>query len=208
LKYILTAMAIVVLLASGVRAQASVSPNGAEAVVRELQDNMLGILKRTSGEAFERRVDALCPLLSDKMDVKLQSAMAVGRGVWNGWSDDQRSAYTSRFRQYLCAIYASRFRDFDGQSLVVVGSRPGPAGAVIVNSEVRIPEEAAISIDYVMRQKPDQSWKVADLYLSGRVSEVALRRSEFANVLRSQGFDALLAAIEKKTAAQAAAPPR
>jgi phospholipid transport system substrate-binding protein len=206
LKPFLAAMILAVAITSA-HAQASVPPGSARAAVDELQSGMLGILKRTSGQPFEKRVEALCPLLEARMDVKLQAAMAVGRGTWNGWTPQQRDTYTDKFRDYLCAIYASRFRSFTGETLVVTGDRPGPAGAVIVNSEVRIPQEPSIPIDYVMRKAGDD-WKVADLFLGGRISEVALRRSEFAGVLRAQGFDGLIAAIGSKTAAQAAAPPR
>ena len=205
LKSITAALIIAAFLASGAPTQAAPAPDSAQAAVDDLQSGMLGILKKTSGQPFEKRVEALCPLLDSKMDVKLQSAMAVGRSVWDGWTEAQRGTYTNSFRQYLCAIYASRFRSFTGETLVVIGDRPGPSGATIVNSEVRIPKEESIAIDYVMHKTGD-SWRVADLYLGGRISEVALRRSEFANVLRTQGFDALIAAIAAKTAAQGQRP--
>ncbi len=203
MKSIFAAMLIAALLVpTGARAEASLTPGSAQATVDELQSGMLGILKKTSGQPFQARVDALCPMLEAKMDVKLQSAMAIGRSVWDSWDDGQRTAYVGKFKQYLCAIYASRFKNFTGQTMVVTGERAGPSGAVIVNSEVRIPNEASIPIDYVMR-KTGETWKVSDLYLGGRISEIALRRSEFANVLRTQGFDGLIKAIESKTAAQA-----
>ncbi len=201
MKSLLAAIVIAATLATGAHAQAAIPPGSAQAAVDELQTGMLSIMKKTSGQPFGKRVEALCPLLDQKMDVRLQSAMAIGRSVWDSWSEQQRSAYQAKFRQYLCAIYASRFRSFTGQSLVVVGERPGTGGSVVVNSEVRIPNETSIPIDYVMRKNGD-SWKVSDLYLGGRISEVALRRSEFANVLRTRGFDGLMAAIATKTAAQ------
>jgi phospholipid transport system substrate-binding protein len=205
LKPFLAALLIAALFVPGARAEASLAPGSAQAAVDELQSGMLGILKKTSGQPFDQRVDALCPLLEEKMDVKLQSAMAIGRSVWDSWSEEQRTTYVGKFKHYLCAIYASRFNSFNGQTLAVIGDRPGPAGATIVNSEVRIPQEPSIPIDYVMRKNGD-AWKVSDLYLGGRISEVALRRSEFSNVLRTQGFDGLMAAIAAKTAAQGAKP--
>lgn len=207
MKPFLAALILAVFFASGAHAQASIPEGSAQAAVDEFQTGMLGILKTTSGQPFAKRVEALCPLLEAKMDVKLQSAMAVGRATWNSWSPDQRTVYTDKFRQYLCAIYASRFRSFTGETLVVVGDRPGPAGKTIVNSEVRIPQEDSVAIDYVMH-KDGSDWKVADLYLGGRISEVALRRSEFADVIRTGGFDGLIAAIVAKTAAQGTSKQR
>jgi phospholipid transport system substrate-binding protein len=207
LKSLIAALLIAAFTVPVAHAEASLTPGSAQATVDELQTGMLGILKKTSGQPFEKRVEALCPVLEAKMDVKLQSAMAIGRSVWDSWSEGQRTTYVGKFKQYLCAIYASRFKNFTGQTLAVTGERAGPSGSVIVNSEVRIPQEPSIPIDYVMRKSGD-TWKVSDLYLGGRISEVALRRSEFANVLRTQGFDGLMKAIETKTAAQGNQPAR
>jgi len=205
LRSVFAALLIAALFVPEVHAQTSPPPGSAQAVVDDLQTGMLGIMKKTSGQPFEKRVEALCPVLEARMDVKLQSAMAIGRSVWDSWSEEQRTIYVGKFKQYLCAIYASRFKSFIGQTLAVTGERPGPSGTVIVNSEVRVPQEPSIPIDYVMRKTGD-AWRVSDLYLGGRVSEVALRRSEFSNVLRTQGFDGLMAAIASKTAAQGSKP--
>ena len=43
-------------------------------------------------------------------------------------------------------------------------------------------------------------WRIVDVYLSGTVSELALRRSDYSGVLRSDGFEALQKAISVKIA--------
>jgi phospholipid transport system substrate-binding protein len=50
-----------------------------------------------------------------------------------------------------------------------------------------------------MRQVGDR-WKIIDVYLDGTVSELALRRSEFSSIVKREDFDALIAAIDEKTA--------
>jgi hypothetical protein len=49
----------------------------------------------------------------------------------------------------------------------------------------------------MMRRNGD-SWLISDIYLDGAVSEVATRRSEFAAILKSQGIDGLIAALNLK----------
>ena len=39
-----------------------------------------------------------------------------------------------------------------------------------------------------------------DVYLNGKVSELALRRSEYASALNRNGFDQLVASVETKIA--------
>jgi ABC-type transporter MlaC component len=46
----------------------------------------------------------------------------------------------------------------------------------------------------------DGSWRIIDLYPGGKVSEVALRRSEHASVLEQGGIEKLIASVAAKTA--------
>lgn len=56
-----------------------------------------------------------------------------------------------------------------------------------------------MEIDYLMRDA-DAGWQIMDVYLSGTVSELATRRSEFSAVLRRGGADALVDVLQKKAA--------
>jgi ABC-type transporter MlaC component len=51
--------------------------------------------------------------------------------------------------------------------------------------------------DYMMRRK-GESWLISDIYLDGAISEVATRRSEFSTILRNEGIDSLIAALNRK----------
>jgi len=44
----------------------------------------------------------------------------------------------------------------------------------------------------------DIAWQIRDIYLSGTISELATRRSEFAAILRVQGIDGLVTVLNKK----------
>jgi phospholipid transport system substrate-binding protein len=41
-------------------------------------------------------------------------------------------------------------------------------------------------------------WQIADVYLNGTISELAIRRSEFASILQRQGVDGLIAELNRK----------
>jgi phospholipid transport system substrate-binding protein len=49
-----------------------------------------------------------------------------------------------------------------------------------------------------MRRNGD-AWLIADIYLDGAISEVATRRSEFSAILKNDGVDRLIAALNRKT---------
>jgi phospholipid transport system substrate-binding protein len=103
---------------------------------------------------------------------------------------------TESFGRYISAIYADRFDSYDGQKLQVTGEQPTTAG-VIVRSQIFKASGEPVNVDYMMRRNGD-SWLISDIYLNGAISEVATRRSEFAAILKSQGIDGLIAALNRK----------
>ncbi len=56
-------------------------------------------------------------------------------------------------------------------------------------------------LNYLLHQEAAGAWKVIDIYLSGTISELATRRSEFVSVLQQAGADGLVRMIEQRTAA-------
>ena len=54
-----------------------------------------------------------------------------------------------------------------------------------------------VEVDYMMRQEGG-SWLISDIYLDGTISEIATRRSEFAAIVRNQGVDGLIEALNRK----------
>jgi phospholipid transport system substrate-binding protein len=78
----------------------------------------------------------------------------------------------------------------------VTGEQPAAAG-VMVKSQIIKANGEPVNVDYMMRRN-GAGWLIADIYLDGAISEVATRRSEFAAILRNQGIDGLLAALNRK----------
>jgi hypothetical protein len=100
------------------------------------------------------------------------------------------------FGRYISAIYADRFDSYAGEKLQVTGEEPA-FGGVKVRSQIIKASGEPVNIDYLMRRSGD-AWLISDIYLDGAISEVATRRSEFAAILRSQGIDGLIAALNRK----------
>jgi len=56
-----------------------------------------------------------------------------------------------------------------------------------------------VTLNYLMRQSEDK-WQIIDVFLSGTISELATRRSEFTSILRRDGPEGLLQALGKRVA--------
>ena len=89
---------------------------------------------------------------------------------------------------------------FTGQRFEVLKIEPSQRGTAVVYTQVVTPKETPIAINYRMRPEGD-SWRIIDVYLNGTVSELALRRSEYAAVLQRDGFAKLVTSIDAKIAA-------
>jgi phospholipid transport system substrate-binding protein len=123
----------------------------------------------------------------------------VGLSVGPSWAtltEAQRQQVTESFGRYISAIYADRFDSYDGQKLQVTDEQPNGAG-VIVRSQIIKANGEPVKVAYMMRRNAE-SWLISDIYLDGAISEVATRRSEFSAILKNQGIDGLIAALNRK----------
>ena len=67
----------------------------------------------------------------------------------------------------------------------------------MVKSQIIKANGEPVNVDYLMRQSGGGRL-ISDIYLDGAISEVATRRSEFAAILRTEGIDGLIAALNRK----------
>ena len=111
-------------------------------------------------------------------------------------SETQHQQVIDGFGRYISAIYADRFDSYSGQKLQVTDEQPATAG-VMVKSQIVKANGEPVKVDYMMRHSGD-NWLISDIYLDGAISEVATRRSEFAAILRNEGIDGLVAALNRK----------
>jgi len=122
------------------------------------------------------------------------SRLSVGPS-WASLTEAQRQQMTESYGRYISAIYADRFDNYAGQKLEVTGEQSTPSG-VIVKSQIIKANGEPVKVDYRMRQNGD-SWLISDIYLASAISEVVTRRSEFSAILRKDGIDGLIAALNQ-----------
>ena len=170
------------------------STNGGD-TVQGLYDVLLGTMKngRTLGQSG--RFTQLEPVIRRTFDIPSMTRLSVGAS-WATLSEAQRQQVTESFGRYISAIYADRFDSYDGQKLEVTGEQPAPSG-VMVRSQIIKASGEPVKVDYMMRRN-GESWLISDIYLDGAISEVATRRSEFAAILKNDGIDGLIAALNRK----------
>jgi phospholipid transport system substrate-binding protein len=183
------------------RAAAAGDPGGAPAgLVQRLYDDLLAVMKEAKRLRFDERYNRLAPAIERSFDLPLMTRIAIGPG-WVQIGADQQQRLTAAFSRYTVSIYASRFDDFGGERFEVEPRTVANPNGVVVNSRLVKPNGEQVVLNYLLHQEAAGPWKVIDIYLSGTISELATRRSEFVSVLQQAGADGLVRMIEQRTAA-------
>ncbi|MBV8888060.1 MAG: ABC transporter substrate-binding protein [Alphaproteobacteria bacterium] len=141
------------------------------------------------------RYAQLAPVIQQDFNVGFMTRLAIGPD-WNSLTPAQQQQVAAAFTRYIAAVYAERFDNYSGEQLQVIGEQPTAAG-VIVQTRIVKSNGEPVNLNYLMVQNGGY-WQIADVYLNGTISELATRRSEFSSILRSQGINGLIAALNNK----------
>ena len=171
------------------------APASSGDTVQGLYDALLGTMKNGRILGQSGRFTQLDPVIRRSFDIASMARLSVGPS-WAGLTEAQRQEVTESFGRYTSALYADRFDSYAGQKLEVTGEQPAPSG-VMVKSQIVKANGEPVKVDYMMRRNGD-GWLISDIYLDGAISEVATRRSEFAAILKQDGIDGLIAALNRK----------
>jgi phospholipid transport system substrate-binding protein len=171
------------------------APASGGATVQGLYDVLLGTMKNSRTLGASGRFTQLEPVIRRTFDIPTMARLSLGP-PWTSLTEGQRQQVTESFGRYISAIYADRFDSYDGQKLEVIREEPAASGAMVRSRIIKADGEP-VKVDYMMRRN-GEGWLISDVYLDGAISEVATRRSEFAAILKTEGIDGLIAALNRK----------
>jgi len=175
----------------------SAEATGASALdtVQSFYDTLLATMRRGNELGQSGRFIQLQPVVHSIFDLPFMARMAIGSG-WATVSSAQQQQLIEAFERYIAAIYADRFDTYSGEQLQVLGEQRSDAGTVVMTLIVDSNGEPE-NVNYLMRSRGSM-WQIADVFLNGTISELAIRRSEFAAIRRRQGVDGLIAELNRK----------
>src|SRR5688572_28840227 len=168
-------------LFAGLRPAVAAEAGSAPGVIERFYDQLLTVMKEAKRLGFDGRYTRLAPAISQTFDLALMTRIAIGPG-WAQIPADQQQRLNAAFSRYTISMYANRFDDFGGERFEVVPTATANPNGVLVNSRLIKTNGEAIALNYLLKQDGAGAWKVIDVYLSGTVSELAARRSEFVSV--------------------------
>jgi phospholipid transport system substrate-binding protein len=167
-------------------------------LIGKLNAVFIGIMQNAKALGYEGRYKTLEPTLTEAYDFAEMTRVTTGRH-WRDLTDDQKQQVIAAFKDLSVATYAARFDGFGGERFEILGEEPAPGGNLRVNNQIVPTSGAPIRIDYLLRQSSGQ-WRIIDVYLKSSVSELAVRRAEFTDILAKSGFEGLIADLKAKVA--------
>jgi phospholipid transport system substrate-binding protein len=197
--------AIAALIASfdPARAQsAAPTPAGAGPVqtIQSFYGGLLAEMKAAKGLSFDQRYQLLQPAIERTFDLPLMTRIAIGP-EWVNLPAAEQQDLAAAFARYTISTYASQFDGYSGERFVVDPTPVSNPNGVIVESQLIQSDDKPVALNYLMRRGASGMWQIIDVYLSGTISELATRRSEFVAVLQRDGAKGLVRLLESRAAA-------
>jgi len=167
------------------------------APIRAFYDALLDVMRRARALGVHGRYDALAPVIRATFDLAAMTRISVGPR-WNAIPPEQQAALIDGFTRMTIATYASRFDGYSGERFEVDPAIETRKTGSVVHTRLVQSNGEPIAINYLMRHSAP-GWKVVDVYLTGTISELATRRSEFSAILDAGGATKLIDTLKQQT---------
>lgn len=174
-----------------------------EDTVRSFYEALQSTMKDGAKLGVRGRYEQLGPAIQQHLDIAYMTHLAVG-AAWTKLTEEQRKQASDAFARYITATYADNFASYSGEKFVVSGQQKTAYGTIVQSQIVKSSGEP-VSMNYLMRQN-NGDWQIADIYLTGTISQLAALRSQFSSVLGRDGFAGLITLLNSKAQTLTASP--
>jgi len=169
---------------------------GPQEMVQQTAEQMLSKL-RDERQVIDEHPGRIYELVNEivlpHFDFERMASWVLGR-YWRTATPEQRKEFVEQFRTLLVRTYAKSLSSYTDDKINYLPFRGSPGQTEVkVRTEVDQPGGFPIPIDYDLHLKGDE-WKVYDVTIDG-VSLVTNYRTTFANQIRQNGLDKLIASL-------------
>lgn len=138
-----------------------------------------------SNADLSTRVPDVAAAFDALFDVKRIARISAG-SAWRDLDEDARTDYVKLLRNVVVSNYVSRFDADRGQSFSTLATSEVKPQRFVVRTQINRPNNQTVSLDYYFRDG-----RVFNVVADG-VSDLSVRRADYAAIIKSDGFDGLL----------------
>lgn len=192
-------------------------PLAAQTEAVDVVDKLQTALMRSAGFSdFSERLQAVSTTIEETHDFSTIARLVTGRH-WRTLSATQRTKFLEKFSKLSAMAYAERFKDVGVSKFSHIETLEQPRNSKKVISSLTLDKNASfseistkesLSFEYVLhrsdaeqstQESADSRWQIINVVVDG-VSDLALKRSNYASILSEDGFDALIDHLNEKIA--------
>tara|TARA_R110001606_G_scaffold396391_1_gene570418 strand:- start:275 stop:874 length:600 start_codon:yes stop_codon:yes gene_type:complete len=189
-------LAIVALLVSmATPVSAAGSPRDRVAL---LNATLLDVMQNADTLGYSGRYAKLQPVMAGLYDFALMSRVAVG-AYWKELDEKSRNRLIDAFQRMSIATYAARFDGYSGEKFEIVSDEESVRNTVLVKTDLIKSDGSPVALNYLLRPT-DGNWRIIDVFLDARFSELARLRADYTAMIQREGFDRLVETIEARIA--------
>lgn len=147
-------------------------------------------------------------LIVSQMDFVAMAKLVLGKH-WRAATPEQRSQFIEEFKTLLIRTYRTSLAEYSSEKVGFLPFREGeqPEKLATVKSEIVRSSGPSIPINYSLRYKKDDGWKVYDIGIEG-VSLVTNYRSSFSREISQNGMDHLIKSLRQRNAGKSSGEAR
>lgn len=164
--------------------------------ISALNAGLLQVMKEGKPVPFARRYAELLPIVRATFDLARMDQLAIGF-YWDTLPAAQRQRLASLFEAYTVASYVSNFDSYSGEAFVISPQTRAVGAERVVKTTIVHTDGDRDRIDYVMALVGGQ-WKVEDVLLDGTISQLAVQRSEFFDLVAPGDASQLIGKLASK----------
>jgi phospholipid transport system substrate-binding protein len=187
-------IAILLALAPAARAADTPVSDPAARQIESFYAVLIDSMKQGPELGLQGRFRQLTSITQETFDLPGMTRISVGPS-WEMISETDRKTIIDAFERLTIANYAKHFAQFSGQKFIVNPMVKMRDGDKIVESKL-VSGKSTVPFNYRMRMA-DGKWKVVDVFLNGYVSQLAVRRADFASTVASSGASGLVKKINE-----------
>jgi phospholipid transport system substrate-binding protein len=164
-------------------ASPALAADDAASFIAQTGDAVLS-LARDRNLSDEQLKERLRTITAQDFDSPGIAQFVLGRH-WRSASDAEREQFVKAFEEYMVQVYATRFRQFSGAVLKVVGQRQDGQSAVVSTEIEQAGGQPPAKVIWQVAKQPN-GFKITDVSIEG-ISQAVTYRQEFSSVIEQHG---------------------
>jgi phospholipid transport system substrate-binding protein len=163
-------------------------------VIKTFNATLIDSMKRAKELGYSGRYQLLEPVIKDSFALSYMATIAVGK-YWKTLNEKEKRLLLDTYTEWTIATYAGRFDDYSGEKFELISaSKPDQDKVTVISRLIESDEDRDF---YYRLRKMEGKWRIVDIQISG-VSQLALTRSQFVDVINSKGVSALISMLKEK----------